>query len=30
MANGAGTHNGAPTDASLGEPVKRLSKQRAG
>jgi len=27
MANGAGTHNGPPTDASLGELVKRLSEQ---
>ena len=27
MANGAGTHNGPPTDASLGELVKQLSEQ---
>ena len=27
MANSVGTHNGAPTDASLGELVKQLSEQ---
>ena len=27
MTNSAGTHNGPPTDASLGELVKQLSEQ---
>jgi len=27
MANGSGTHNGPPTDASVGELVKQLSEQ---
>jgi hypothetical protein len=30
MASGAGTHNGPPTDASVGELVKQLSEQTSG
>ena len=30
MANGAGTHNGPPTDASLGELVSGCPNKRAG